>query len=98
MLESYYQKSETSSASELSAAFANVSVEVDPQLRTDIDSKVLVNEVSAQSLKINIMALSDYQEISGTAAFDPTAFYCISNDTAGGGGGGGDMSNYYTKA
>lgn len=41
------------------------------------------------------MALSDYQAISGTAAFDPEAFYCISDDT---GGGGGDMSNYYTKA
>ena len=60
-----------------------------------------MNEVSAQSLKINIMALSDYQAISGTAAFDPDAFYCISDDTAGGGGGGVDpqtLSNYYTKS
>ena len=100
MLDSYYQKSETSSAAELSSAFANVSVEVDPQLRTDIDNKVLVNEVSAQSLKINIMALSAYAEISGTAAFDPTAFYYISDDT-GGGGGGVDpqaLSNYYTRS
>lgn len=59
-----------------------------------------MNEVSAQSLKINIMALSAYQEISGTAAFDPTAFYCISDDTAGGGGGVDPqvLSNYYTRS
>ncbi len=47
------------------------------------------------------MALSAYQEISGTAAFDPTAFYCISDDNAGGGGGGGVdpqvLSGYYRK-
>lgn len=96
-LQSYYLKNETSSSTELGDAFSNITADVDPALRTDIDSKVLVNEVSAQSLKINVMALSDYQAISGTAAFDPEAFYCISDDTAGG-GGGGDMSNYYTKA
>lgn len=46
------------------------------------------------------MALSDYQAISGTAAFDPTAFYAISDDTAGSGGGGVDpsvLSGYYRK-
>lgn len=100
MLDSYYTKEQTSSAVELSAAFSNITVEVDPQLRTDIDSKVLVNEVSAQSLKINIMALSAYQEISGTAAFDPEAFYAISDDNAGGGGGVDPqvLSNYYQKS
>lgn len=100
-LQSYYIKNETSSSTELTEAFSNITVDVDPALRTDIDSKVLVNDVSAQSLKVNIMALSDYAAISGTAAFDPEAFYCISDDTAGGGGGGVDpqtLSNYYTKA
>lgn len=99
MLDGYYQKSETSSATELETAFSTISAEIDPALRTDIDNKVLVNEVSAQSLKINIMALSAYQAISGGPEFDPTAFYAISDDNAGGGGVDPQvLSNYYQRS
>lgn len=94
--EDYYTRGETSSSSELSTAFSDISSQIDPALRTDVDNKVLIDGLSAASLKVNIMALSTYQEISGGPEFDPTAFYAISDDT-GGGGGGGDMSNYYTK-